>query len=52
VNNGQVFPNKDMDARVFGNGFVSPIEILVSGGFGFDREVVDEGHCMVWNFFL
>ena len=52
VNNGQVFPDEGMDAGVFGNGFVSPVGILVLGGFSLDGEVIDEGHCMVGDFFL
>ena len=52
MNNNQVFPDEGMDAGVFGNGLVSPVGVLVSGGLGLDREVIDEGHCMVGDFFL
>ena len=52
MNNSQVFPDEGTDARVFGNGLVSPIRVLVSGGLGLDGEVIDEGHCMVGDFFL
>ena len=52
MNNGQVFPDEGTDAGVFGDGLVSPVGVLVSGGLGLDREVIDEGHCMVGDFFL